>query len=107
MRKRVKYALNIMRNVLFHQEEDKILEAPPVFTNNKKDGLKIHLGAGNINLQGWVNIDAQASSHIHIVDSSLLFDEFTDGSISVFYLCHILEHFTFKEAEILLGRICN
>ena len=30
-----------------------------VFPDNKTNGLKIHLGSGEINLQGWVNIDAR------------------------------------------------
>ena len=36
----------------------KIINYPiPIYTE-RKEGIRLHLGSGEINLQGWVNIDA-------------------------------------------------
>ena len=75
---------------------------PPVYVKNIKDGIKIHVGAGGINLQGWINIDARRFSHTHIKTNKLNLEEFKDGSIDCIYLCHVLEHFSFNEVNSLL-----
>ena len=49
---------------------------PPVYVKNIKDGIKIHVGAGGINLQGWINIDARRFSHTHIKTNKLNLEEF-------------------------------
>jgi predicted SAM-dependent methyltransferase len=77
-------------------------ESPPIYLPVKKSGIKVHLGAGDINIQGWVNIDARSGKHLHIVKDNLMLDEFVDGSISEIYLCHVLEHFSFKDVDALL-----
>jgi len=75
---------------------------PPIYPSNNSLGLKIHLGPGEINLQGWINIDARQFSHTHIKTNALNLKEFSDGSISEIYLCHVLEHFSFQESQDLL-----
>ena len=65
-------------------------------------GLKVHLGAGPINIQGWINVDARGYDHTHLVAKGFDLAEFSDGSISEIYMCHVLEHFSFAEAESLL-----
>lgn len=65
-------------------------------------GLRVHLGAGPINLQGWVNVDARDASHIHLRTNSFELSEFADGSLAEIYMCHVLEHFSFEESEQLL-----
>ena len=74
----------------------------PVFPKNNTSGLKINLGAGNINMQGWINIDARNLAHIHLVTNTLQLSEFSDNSISEIYLCHVLEHFSFHDVEKIL-----
>ncbi len=105
MKKRLKYVLQVVKDILSHQDHGQIWESPPIFALKDRNGPKIHLGPGNINLQGWINIDALNLSHIHIVDSELLLNEFLDGTVSIFYLCHVLEHFSMREGEMLLKRI--
>jgi predicted SAM-dependent methyltransferase len=74
----------------------------PVYPKTGDGGLKIHLGAGPINLQGWVNIDARQAPHIHLHSEGFALKEFADGAISEIYMCHVLEHFAFEEiGEIL------
>ena len=74
----------------------------PVYPKSGDGGLKIHLGAGPINIQGWVSIDARQAPHIHLRSEGFALNEFADGAIGEIYMCHVLEHFSFEEiGEIL------
>lgn len=76
--------------------------SPPVYPEHHGDGLRVHLGAGPINMQGWISIDARLASHIHLQSEGFALNEFVDGAISEIYMCHVLEHFSFEEiGEIL------
>ena len=79
-------------------------EPIPVYTKNS-DGIKVHLGAGEINLQGWINIDANKKSHTHIIDKDFQLNNILDQTLSEVYLCHVLEHFSFNESSILINKI--
>jgi hypothetical protein len=76
----------------------------PIYTNSVSNGLKVHLGAGPINIQGWLNIDARQAPHIHIVTEVLELNEFSNGSISEIYMCHVLEHFSLQEVDSLVAK---
>ena len=71
------------------------------------DGLCLHIGCGDVNLPGWVNIDARPMTHVHIVTQDISLGEFNDGSVSAIYLCHVLEHFPFRELESALHIFCK
>lgn len=74
----------------------------PVYPKAGNGGLKIHVGSGSINIQGWVSIDARQAPHIHLCSEGFALKEFVDGSIGEIYMCHVLEHFSFEEiGEIL------
>lgn len=77
----------------------------PVYPMTDSGGLKIHLGAGPINLQGWVNIDARQAPHVHLRSEGFALNEFVDGAISEIYMCHVLEHFSFEEVSEILGNL--
>lgn len=77
----------------------------PVFPKAGDGGLKIHLGAGPINIQGWVSIDARHAPHIHLESEGFALDEFADGAISEIYMCHVLEHFSFEEIKAILRNL--
>lgn len=74
----------------------------PVYPKAGHGGLKIHFGAGPINIQGWINIDARDASHIHLQSSGFDLKEFSDGAVSEIYMCHVLEHFSFEEVNAVL-----
>lgn len=74
----------------------------PVYPTNSSGGLRVHLGAGPINIQGWINIDARSDSHIHLQSEGFDLNEFADGALSEIYMCHVLEHFSFEESKIIL-----
>tara|TARA_B100000900_G_scaffold413306_1_gene437027 strand:+ start:1506 stop:2150 length:645 start_codon:yes stop_codon:yes gene_type:complete len=80
-------------------------EANVIYTNKNSEGLKIHLGAGEINIQGWINVDARNFKHTHLVDQNFELNEFKDGTISEIYLCHVLEHFSFEDSIKLLEKL--
>ena len=76
-----------------------------IYSKQQTGGLKIHLGAGPINIQGWVNVDARDDDHVHLVAKGFELAEFSDGTISEIYMCHVLEHFSFSEAEEVLKNL--
>jgi len=79
---------------------------PPVHVVAKDvSGLKVHIGSGEIDLKGWVNVDARNLDHIHIVSDKLTLNEFSNDAIAEIYMCHVLEHLSFVDAESLLDSI--
>jgi predicted SAM-dependent methyltransferase len=62
-------------------------------------GIKIHFGCGNVNLPGWINIDALSSPHIHIVGSIEALKTFSQNSVDLIYACHVLEHLSVTECK--------
>lgn len=76
-----------------------------IYAKSQSPGLKVHLGAGPINIQGWINVDARAYEHTHLVATDFELEQFADGAISEIYMCHVLEHFSFVEAEMLLKNL--
>lgn len=80
-------------------------DSAPLYTINTASGLKVHLGAGTINLQGWVNIDSRQAPHIHLQANNFDLSEFNDSSISEIYMCHVLEHFSFVEVQKILANM--
>ncbi len=98
--KRIKERIkNILR--IFLQLDKLIINPAPIYTK-RDEGIRLHLGSGNINLQGWINIDARKNSHIHILEKNFKLETFADNSITEIYLCHVLEHFTPNEIENLM-----
>jgi predicted SAM-dependent methyltransferase len=74
----------------------------PIYGKINNPGIKLHIGPGSINLQGWINIDAASGPHIHMISNGLQLDEFTDKSCSHIYACHILEHISHREISSVL-----
>ncbi|MBF0441955.1 MAG: hypothetical protein HQK54_08635, partial [Oligoflexales bacterium] len=78
---------------------------PPIYPSTDMPGIKLHIGSGEINIQGWINLDARAFPHTHIVSDKIDLSAFADYSISSVYLCHLLEHFSFGEVSQILQLI--
>ncbi len=96
LKKKIKNILKLSANLI------KIINNPtPIFSERKK-GIRLHLGSGEINLQGWINIDAKEDLHIHITEKDFKLNYFANNSISEIYLCHVLEHFTANEIKGLM-----
>ncbi len=80
------------------------LTRPPVPANS--DGtVRIHVGCGDIDSPGFINVDARPLRHVHYVKSDLSdFHEFRDGIVDFIYMSHILEHV--RHAQ-LLNVVCE
>lgn len=74
----------------------------PLKTAIKYEKPFLHIGCGDIDLHGWINIDARPADHVHILTNEVSLDQFADESIGVIYLSHVLEHFDFKDSSALL-----
>jgi predicted SAM-dependent methyltransferase len=63
--------------------------------------MKLHLGCGPRYIPGFIHVDAQAAPHVDIVGPA---EQLTmeDGSVSLIYASHILEHFARNEYEDVL-----
>lgn len=96
---------NKIRQVKQRIDMSKYGGAPPIYPKHSDGGLKIHLGAGPINIQGWVNVDARQAPHIHLYSEGFGLDEFADGGVSEIYMCHVLEHFSFDEVKAILANL--
>lgn len=95
---RLKNLIGWITTALKHSDQK-----PPVFALHPVQGLRIHIGCGDVNIQGWINIDARPASHVHIVTTDLSLDQFSSHTIDEIYLCHVLEHFSSSEVRVLFN----
>jgi len=56
------------------------------------EGARLHLGCGDIHLEGWVNVDARETSATDLVEDVFDLPTRAKNSTSAIYACHILEH---------------
>jgi predicted SAM-dependent methyltransferase/cephalosporin hydroxylase len=58
--------------------------------------IRLHLGSGDIYLEGWINCDLYGDKADVKIDCSKI--PLPDNSVQEIYACHLLEHFDFHEA---------
>lgn len=59
--------------------------------------MKLHLGCGDIRIDGWYGVDARRTKGADVVCRlEDVGQRFKAGSISAIYACHVLEHFGFN-----------
>jgi predicted SAM-dependent methyltransferase len=63
----------------------------------------VHLGCGDIDKQGFINIDGYPRAHVHYVRRIDNLSIFADDSIHFVYVSHALEHFPFAETNRVLS----
>ncbi len=65
---------------------------------NRQEKVLLHIGCGDIDATGYINIDARPQPHIHIVSKSLFrLTEIPDNVADMIYMCHVLEHVSHRE----------
>jgi predicted SAM-dependent methyltransferase len=70
--------------------------------------MKLHLGCGEIRLDGWVNIDARDTPAVDAVcDLTELSSVAPPQSCDAIYACHVLEHFGFGCAKPTAFDVCR
>lgn len=62
---------------------------PPQNSNGK---IFIHLGCGDIDIPGFINVDACPAPHVHYVRDVCDLSVFPDNYADLVYACHLLEH---------------
>jgi len=62
----------------------------------------LHLGCGNIILDGYTNIDIVPGEGIDVVSDVRSLPMYKDASVDEVYLSHVLEHFSWKQAPEIL-----
>ena len=58
--------------------------------------VRLHLGCGDIRLEGFINIDVRHTSATDKVMDVSNLAEFDDSSVDLIYASHCLEHFSFR-----------
>ena len=69
--------------------------------------MKLHLGCGNIHLDGWINIDARNTDAADMVMDISKLDHIENGSVDLIYACHVLEHFKLVGVNSYLNVLSN
>ena len=83
------YSILIGERSTFIEDQIKSLKI-----NKATKGLKIHIGSGGHNLNGWLNIDAGGEDFALNINWGLPFE---DQSSRYVYCAHVLEHIRFKD----------
>ncbi len=73
--------------------------------NKFLDGPKVHFGSGEINIDGWINIDTRPLENVDIIGGEEAFDKFEDNTLAAVYACHVLEHISHLKTLKFLDRI--
>lgn len=55
--------------------------------------LKLHLGCGEKNFEGFINVDLSDYEHIHYKNDIRQLDMFANETVDLIYCCHALEYF--------------
>jgi predicted SAM-dependent methyltransferase len=68
----------------------------------------LHIGCGEINAPGFINIDARPYPHVHIVAKNLYrLTMIPDEAADLVYMCHVLEHVSHRAVMETLREMCR
>jgi predicted SAM-dependent methyltransferase len=65
--------------------------------------MRLHLGCGDIDYPGFVNVDARPAPHVHYVQTVDRLTAFKDSSVSLVYSSHCLEHVSHRNVSGVLA----
>ncbi len=65
---------------------------PLPLPHNHDGRVWLHLGCGELDIPGFINVDARPAPHVHLVGDVGDLSRFADGSVDLVYGSHVLEH---------------
>lgn len=72
------------------------IHSPKIPSNGDKK-VRIHLGCGDQNHPGFINIDAEAYPHVHYIQDVRKLNNLPGNFADLIYASHVLEHVSFRE----------
>ena len=60
---------------------------------NPDGRVLVHLGCGDVDAPGFINVDFNPAPHVHFVHDVTSLPFLSDESANLVYACHVLEHF--------------
>ena len=70
----------------------------------RRGEVNIHFGCGSIEDARFINVDARAMRHVHLVTRSPLLRAVPANAADLFYACHVFEHLPFGQQQAVLRR---
>jgi predicted SAM-dependent methyltransferase len=61
--------------------------------------MKLHLGCGKIDIQGFINIDICKNDNVHIVHDVVSLPMFADNSVDLIYASALFQYFDFQKGQ--------
>jgi len=77
-----------------------VMSPKPISSPDGK--VRIHLGCGDVDAPGFINVDLKPAPHVHHVHSVSSLPFLGDESADLVYACHVLEHFPIDDLRGLL-----
>lgn len=69
--------------------------------------IKLHLGCGNKHIDGFINIDVRPLETVDLVEDIGVLNSFSENSVDLIYVSHVLEHFGRWEYMSILKKWYN
>lgn len=63
---------------------------------------RLHLGCGPLRAEGYCNVDITPQASVDITDDVSKLSKFPSNYAEAIYACHVLEHFSHKDAPIVI-----
>lgn len=106
----LKRSLNLWRDARAKYVAKKTVYKWSVFSKSLSDYTNgktmLHIGCGDINVEGFINIDARPQPHVHIVTRNLFrLAMIPDNVADLIYMSHVLEHVSHREINTTLQEL--
>ncbi len=82
----------ILKSIVYHKK----------YPQNQNGKVYIHLGCGEINSKGYINVDGRAFPHIHHISNVTNLSMFKDSFADLIYASHVLEHLSISNIKVVL-----
>jgi predicted SAM-dependent methyltransferase len=78
----------------------------PPLPKNSDGKVLVHVGCGEKNAPGFINVDARPLAHVHVVtDNITSLSDMGTGTVDLVYMCHVLEHIKNDDLKNVLSEM--